>query len=61
VVGDVLNGYKRTAMHGKLQGSAAYTWDINNNNENNNINNNINTKFRKRGTHKSEESVIYQL
>jgi len=45
---------------GKVQGSAAYTWYINNNSNNNN-NNNINTESRKRETHTSEESVIYEL
>ena len=43
---------------GKVQGSAAYTWEINNNNNNNNNNN---TKSRKREILKSEETVIYQL
>jgi len=43
---------------GKVQGSAAYTRDISNNNNSNN--NNINTRFRKRATYKSEETVIYQ-
>jgi hypothetical protein len=40
-----------TQSMGKVRVSAAYTWDINNNN-------NINTNSGKRGTHKSEESVI---